>query len=214
MSARNEIVTIGKAICIILMVVGHSGCPRFVCQFIYLFHMPFFFFVSGYFFRADKVLREGYLLSKIKSLWFPFVKWSVVFLILHNVLYKAGILDTNLSISSIVKRICLIPFMYGDDELIGGFWFIKDLFYATLLMIGLCSIPSIQRLGDKIISKMSFICSFSVFAISLFLYCHHPSVVLREMSIMSSSVCFFITGYFFSCNERINRVLMKPVWGG
>lgn len=196
------------------MVIGHSGCPKFMFQFIYLFHMPFFFFVSGYFFKADKVLRDGYVFSKFKTLWFPFVKWSIVFLLLHNLLYKVGVLDTFLSIITIIKRVCLIPFMYGDDELIGGFWFIKDLFYATLFMIGLCSLPSIRKYGDKIISNISFIGSFIVFGVSLFLYCHNHSVAFRELCIMSSSLCFFITGYFISCNDRLNHIIMMPVGGG
>ncbi len=40
---RNNTVSIAKAIGIILMVVGQSGCPKGLCQFIYLFHMPLFF---------------------------------------------------------------------------------------------------------------------------------------------------------------------------
>ena len=36
-----------KGIGIILMVIGHSGCPTFLHDFIYLFHMGLFFFVSG-----------------------------------------------------------------------------------------------------------------------------------------------------------------------
>lgn len=43
-------ISIAKALGIILMVVGHSGCPEILARFIYLFHMPLFFFCSGYFF--------------------------------------------------------------------------------------------------------------------------------------------------------------------
>lgn len=50
---RVESVTIAKAIGIILMVVGHSGLGGYPIRFIYLFHMPLFFFLSGYCFKES-----------------------------------------------------------------------------------------------------------------------------------------------------------------
>lgn len=35
-------ISVTKALCIILMVVGHSGCPTFLGEYIYQFHMPGF----------------------------------------------------------------------------------------------------------------------------------------------------------------------------
>lgn len=52
---RNCALDIAKAICIILMVIGHSGCPDYLGRFIYMFHMPCFFFISGY------LLNDKYL---------------------------------------------------------------------------------------------------------------------------------------------------------
>lgn len=41
----NPIIATAKALAIILMVIGHSGCPEFMAHFIYLFHIPVFSFV-------------------------------------------------------------------------------------------------------------------------------------------------------------------------
>ena len=54
---RVESVTIAKAIGIILMVVGHSGLGGYPIRFIYLFHMPLFFFLSGYCFKESYLER-------------------------------------------------------------------------------------------------------------------------------------------------------------
>lgn len=43
-----------KGIGIILMVVGHSGCPIYIRNFIYLFHMGLFFYVSGKFLKVNR----------------------------------------------------------------------------------------------------------------------------------------------------------------
>ena len=55
--SRNVSLDIAKAICIILMVAGHSGCPKYIHDVIYLFHMPAFFLISG------MLLSEKYLLD-------------------------------------------------------------------------------------------------------------------------------------------------------
>lgn len=50
-SNHNNYVAIAKALAIMLMVIGHSGCPKIVGKTIYLFHMPFSLYVQVCFFR-------------------------------------------------------------------------------------------------------------------------------------------------------------------
>lgn len=51
-SNRDHSVTIAKASTIILMVLAHAGCPRFLGAYIAMFHMPLFFIMSGYCFKT------------------------------------------------------------------------------------------------------------------------------------------------------------------
>lgn len=44
---RDLSLDIAKGICIILMVVGHAGCPEWINKFMGLIRMPCFFFISG-----------------------------------------------------------------------------------------------------------------------------------------------------------------------
>lgn len=71
---RDKSLDIAKAICIILMVVGHSGCPTYLYDFVYMFHMPCFFFVSGWLLNEKYVtdLKTG-LIQKAKGSYYPFV---------------------------------------------------------------------------------------------------------------------------------------------
>ena len=48
---RDDKVTIAKAIGILLMVAVHGGMQKYGADFIVMFHMPLFFFVSGYCFK-------------------------------------------------------------------------------------------------------------------------------------------------------------------
>ena len=71
---RDLTIDLCRAIGIVLVAVGHSGCPDFLDRYIYMFHMALFFFLSGYCYkdRNDACLKK-YVLSKIKTIYVPFV---------------------------------------------------------------------------------------------------------------------------------------------
>lgn len=145
-SNHNNSITIAKALGIILMVIGHSGCPQYLFKTIYLFHMPLFFFCSGIFYRelSTKTDVETYLKRRIKGLYMPFVKWSVFFLLLHNIFLLTGIYNSYYgfdggsafySIPDAFRKLGVILFtMNGYEELLGGFWFLRSLFVSCLLI--------------------------------------------------------------------------------
>lgn len=84
---RIVYIDIAKAICIILVVIGHY-CPpghpawwRSVCDFIYSFHMPLFMFASGFVYIATKRAGENYrdfIIKKVKRLMVPYFTVSVI----------------------------------------------------------------------------------------------------------------------------------------
>ena len=131
---------------IVLMVIGHSGCPKLMFNVIYLFHMPLFFFCSGFFYK-EMLSKESigiFFKKKVRRLYFPFVKWSVFFLLLHNLLMVVGVYNSYYgyeggtsfySVSDMLQRLCMILFtMTGYEELLGGFWFLRSLFISCLLI--------------------------------------------------------------------------------
>ena len=86
MNNRYKSLDIAKAICIILMVVGHSGRPTYLHDFVYMFHMPCSFFVSGWLINNKYITNlKIVLIQKVKGSYYPFVKWTLTFLSFHNV---------------------------------------------------------------------------------------------------------------------------------
>jgi fucose 4-O-acetylase-like acetyltransferase len=71
---KNNYVSIAKGIAIVLMVIGHAGCPALLHDTIYSFHMPFFFIVSGMFFvpPIDRGFMKQFIKRRIKGLYIPF----------------------------------------------------------------------------------------------------------------------------------------------
>lgn len=72
---RDKSIDISKGIGIISVVYGHLVC--LIEREIFLFHMPLFFLLSGYFFSAKDTIRD-FLIKKIKSLLLPFLLFYIL----------------------------------------------------------------------------------------------------------------------------------------
>lgn len=146
---RNTIISICKALAIILMVIGHADCPERLSMFLYEFHMPLFFAASGYFFSLRYLDQEATFVKKrFRGLYLPFLKWSVFFLVIHNCMFSIGLLNEQYGNWSggvthpytwhqAQQRLWnMVSAMGGYDEfLCGAFWFFRGLLVASILYL-------------------------------------------------------------------------------
>lgn len=138
MENRDLTIDIGKGIAIILMCIGHSYVCTFLDTFIYLFHMAFFFMMSGYFFREKNLANpKTFVWKRIKGLYFPFVKWGFIFVALHNVFTTLGINTREAGFYSIkdmaYKAFTTNTRFIPTEECMGPYWFFACLFFVSLL---------------------------------------------------------------------------------
>ena len=133
---RDKTLDIAKGLCIIFMVVGHSGCPTYLRDFIYMFHMPCFFFISGWLLSDEYLhdLKRG-LYRKIKGTYIPYVKWMLIFLLFHNVFASIHIYENSYSWQTFMMGILRAFTMTGREPLLGGFWFLVSLFWASVISL-------------------------------------------------------------------------------
>jgi acyltransferase len=140
-SLRIDWIDHARAIGICLVVLGHTaGLPDFVMQLIYSFHMPLFFFISGY------LLKDNHLdlpiQSFLKRLWqkllVPYISFWIIsylyWLVTHNLVIDptkyAGLTFTDL----------LAGFIFGTGDpdhtlyiINVDLWFFTCLFSTTLI---------------------------------------------------------------------------------
>lgn len=124
MKNRVKIVDFAKGIGVVLMIIGHMGAiiPDSLHSWIYLFHMPLFFFLSGIFaktYNTKKNLVSG-LKHKMKRLLLPYYFYVFLFyvvdlLIGYRVYSKGDYINTFL----------------GTDSF-GFLWFIFALFFVEI----------------------------------------------------------------------------------
>jgi fucose 4-O-acetylase-like acetyltransferase len=128
---RIEWVDVSKVLVIWLMVLGHilekSGIDSVARNMIYSFHMPFFFFVSGFLYNAKSNNFRQFTIANVKSLLIPYV---FLRLCSFTVLIPY-ILFTSLDVSNY-----LIEFIDGRGNSPGGaswfllcFFCVKELYY-------------------------------------------------------------------------------------
>lgn len=196
---RDNGVTISKGIAIILMVFGHAGCPELINSYLCMIRMPLFFFMSGYCFK-EKYLVEAYsyLKRRVTGVYWPYVKWSLVFLVLHNVFFYLniysdeygfnGMVSTLYSVSDFLNRaVSIITKMEEHEQLLGGYWFLKTLFVGSIIFYFIRRYIKSIRLGMLILLLLILLLSFTGWRIPYF------SIGAREVL----GAFFLMTGHAY-----------------
>jgi acyltransferase len=135
--ARAHTIDTAKAIGIVLVVVGHTpGTPAGLVPFIYTFHMPLFFFLSGYLLspqRAGAPWREA-LVRNTRSLLVPYAFFFAVSLAYW--LMTRGVGDRAARYAGLGLSDALYGFATGlsSDLFVNPpLWFFTCLFVCVLL---------------------------------------------------------------------------------
>lgn len=197
--SRDNSVSIAKAIAIMLMVLAHTQFSRNANLYINMFHMPLFFFMAGYCFKEKYLLdTRKFVLQKIKGIYVPYVKWSLLFLILHNIFFYlniySGEFGFNGSVSSLyfwndfAKRfVYIVTRMSGHEQLLGGYWFMKSLFFASF----------ISFLTIKYVRKVAIGGGF-LLAVTFILYVTNKSIPYLGIGARETlASVFFVIGYMY-----------------
>ena len=139
-----ELMTMLKGMGIVLVVLGHAIVAKSLPHnFIYLYHLALFYFASGYFYK-DKYIGnlKLYIWKRIKTLYFPFVKYGLLFLLLHNFFSMLGLYKDYLTIREMLKEGLSIFEFFGFEPLLGVFWFLKSLFVVNIVFASILSFSS------------------------------------------------------------------------
>lgn len=205
---RNDTLSIVKAIGIILMVIGHSGCPKYLNDYLYMFHMPLFFFCSGYFFKkpTDFSNLKNFFKKRIKGLYLPYIEWTLFFIIIHNILFRINIYNdiygfrgsvSHLyNLNDYTDKLFHLIFMSGTEQLLGGFWFLQVLFISSICLEIYFFINIKIKLNDTILLFILVIIAYisKIYNIGL--------PMIGSISLISMSCIIFIIGYYYKQYEQ------------
>ena len=180
---------IAKAICIILVVIGHyhpRNAPQWyldINHIIYSFHMPLFMFASGYIYIAtqNNISYSKFIKKKIKRLMIPYLSTSLIIITIKLFSQKIMFVEHPVTVSSYIK-------MFYQPEAGYFLWFIWALWWMFVI------VPVFK-------SKRARGYLFLASILLLYLPIQLPELFcLRQFQNM---LIYFMSGVFFYENKNI-----------
>lgn len=131
-----------RGFAILLVLIGHSGCFPDVKQYIYGFHMPLFFILSGFLFNFEKWQSAGFwefFKSRVRCYLIPYFSLATICLCIRLALdYFAYGVSASALWASVLPYVKWI--LYSSSfpcPSCGHLWFLAALFVASLFLYGL-----------------------------------------------------------------------------
>ena len=196
MIKRNHI-TIAKAIGIILMVTCHAGIPNaHIIDLIYVFHMPLFFFCSGYFFKEISQWNnlQQFVSRRFSGLYIPYLKYSLAFILLNNFFFQLRICNTVYGLDDYLWHSIRAVTMNEYEELmLRPFWFLKTLLLSSISLASLSFICNKYRKFFH--AKMLFALAFAITLFLVFLNLRLP--LIGNCSLITFGMVYLYSGHLY-----------------
>lgn len=122
-SKRIDYMDIFRSFGIILMVMGHIGFGKKFDYFIHAFHMPMFFFVSGFFYSRKEITFSEEVLRKAKVLLVPYFFFGVFYYVIY-------IIGKGFTIGPLLH---LLTINTNGLVISGALWFLTALFFTDII---------------------------------------------------------------------------------
>lgn len=187
-----------QAFGIILVVAGHStyqlqqsGHMPAVRQWIYSFHMPLFFFISGYLLKYSNTRKgiqlsdmpvfgkDGFITGKARRLLVPYVIISSVVFIPKTMMSAIALRPVDMSVWSYLGML-----LYPHTNVIGYFWFLPSLF--LIFCVAYIAAKTKAKTNDSLL--ILYLITVSIV---------NPGTGLLGLDSALYNAVFFAAGYMF-----------------
>lgn len=173
---RYDYLDMAKGLGMVFVLIGHlqgdtifSLSPYFhpLCVFIFAFHMPLFFIISGILMRIkdDKIsndsskqnfILKSYIKKRFKGIMIPYIWFSVFYFSVVIYAFFKG----SIAYQTVLVNFWYVISCYGMNVL----WFLPALFFGEIIFIFLK-----QNLKGKSFHYCVLICSFAAYLIAYFM---------------------------------------------
>ena len=141
MKDRIYWIDIARGMAILFVIFGHAFLNSDVKIVVYMFHMPLFFFISGFFLCNKDLSFKSFLLKKFKTVLFPYYFWGVILIVywwLISIIQGINV--------SVLRSILDLLICNRNASLIHSIlWFLCCLFVTEIIVFTLCKISAKRR---------------------------------------------------------------------
>lgn len=204
----KEYWNIVKGIGIILVVVGHLCWD--LTRYIYLFHLPLFFFVSGFLYNEEKYGDDPYLhvANRLKSSWMKYVFVFWILILTHNLwldLKIAWVYPGHYTLTDIAYEMVQALLGQGGESFGITLWFVPVSVISTCLLGFIVSFSRIiYKKTNSILAKYSVQTIIILGCTLLGYYLEKEQVYLAAESQVSLVVMPFLWVAYLLRNAKID----------
>ena len=206
MAQRLDWLDTVKAIGIFLVYIGHCDIAS-VYPYIYMFHMPLFFLISGFLFSLTNPVMENactgkFVWKKTKRLIVPYVVLGTVIFGIKYLFAGLSHAAREFSVANFFKMFIIPSASYST---IGHLWYVFTLYVIFLMVLGLIAVRLLSADRLKLILVMA----------GLWLLCYFlPTVRLFNLSNVLYYAPYFIMGILLQRDYPKIEVAFNANGGG
>lgn len=190
---RNIILDIMKGIGALLVILGHAiqrtdanYYKNAIFIIIYSFHMPLFFFLSGFVVNKSK-LDKRYIVKKFNRLIVPFFLWYIIYYFFSK--FKFTGLKPYLDYSGGFISYIIRGIVYPNN----GLWFLWSLFYIYIIYY-ICK--KLSKNDNK---------SFCIYIVIILVILRISGSNKFGINTISYYLVYFFIGYIYSKYKYVNK---------
>lgn len=203
--SRETWLDVVKGFGIICVVAGHYTFPQ--ARYLYWFHMPLFFAMSGYLFKPlkDKSVLSKWMAKRFYRLLVPYLAF-VLFIFAAEYL-RQPITDYH-KLPSILAGLAVGGRFFPAEfiGIFGAFWFVTCLYFCQ---VGFAVLTMSGRSKAVVLSVLGL--SYLLAHVEAVTNMRHPVFVPWNADVALIAVCYYSIGFFGRTVIRENRI-PKPMY--
>lgn len=216
---RIEWVDMARGIGLLLVIYGHSMRNEmrivspfldYTYRFVYSFHMPFFFWLSGYTYRLGR--KEFFIIKKMKHLLLPWVLYSALIYLAFTIVMQIGVIASvlkNAGYEEMPLSSYIIYAIQANNPWAMHLWFIWVLFIISVFIFFIDKIA--RGINFKIYASLFAYCFIGVFVIRIFNF-GMWELFLNDLFLY---IPFYLLGILSEENNDIDKKdIVKYIGGG
>lgn len=195
MKERIQWIDTAKGIGLLCVIIGHLHIP-FIATWVYTFHMPLFFFLSGVVFSGNKYDLQSFLVKKVKTLIVPYFSLGIVIYFFYMIINEIRGVENSLYGSNYSMLIQLLK-----QEHFWTIWFLTCLFFTEIL----------YYLINRYSNGNGWIAtgiSLTICLLGFFYYRMGGDGLPWNLDVAFIAQFFLHLGYRFSINKKINEKIL------
>lgn len=230
-NARIHYLDTAKGFGILMVCIGHACTNRGsvaechmadLIRFVTLFHMALFFFINGMLYQtkySERPIIGSF--KKLKSYYIPFVKYNLLFWLLHNLFAKLHLISGKLDTKDYAYegfRTYAVSFLKSlvgfRQRFAGAMWFLEALIVISIVFI------FVDYIATKLFSKKRVVVlSIMVMGIvvvnrllNLSEVPHVPGALTQMVYWGLNGLLFFYLGYLYRLYSWNEKLVKYKAW--